>query len=82
MTTKAALLILSTCSIILHAADKPEAIIGALEEVPGHYAGEPNFRGVRVLFQKRDNGWQSFPSSCPDHACLKTVVTEYPGALT
>jgi hypothetical protein len=63
-------------------ASEPTTILGVLEDVSGHYVGQPNFRGVRVLFQKKGSDWQSFPSSCPDQACLKTIASEYPPAVT
>ena len=56
--------------------------LGMLEDVPGSYAGEPNSRRVRVLFEKNGAEWQAFPSECPDEACLKTVSSKYPGEVT
>jgi hypothetical protein len=53
-------------------------VVGALEDVPGSYAGEPNSRRVRVLFEKKGTEWQAFPSQCSDEACLKTVPSKYP----
>lgn len=52
--------------------------LGILEDVPGVYAGEPNFRAVRVVFQKNKDGWQALPSNCPDQTCLKTISSSYP----
>src|SRR5437660_4601346 len=52
--------------------------LGVLEELPGVYAGEPNFRGVRVAFQKNDHDWQALPNSCPDQNCLRTISSKYP----
>src|SRR5213593_414173 len=61
----------------------PQKIIsGVLEDVPGHYAGQANFRGVRVLFQKNGNDWQPFRSQCPDQDCLRTITSEYPAQVT
>lgn len=68
---------LSAYSHVVNAADLT-TLLGALEELPGSYAGQPNFRSVRVLFQKNGRDWQSFPSNCPDSACLKTIPTQYP----
>jgi hypothetical protein len=58
-----------------------DLVIGALEDHPGYYAGEPNFREVRVLFRKNGSDWQPFPSDCPDQNCLKTIVSEYPAEI-
>lgn len=68
---------LSSYSVVMDAAE-PAAILGALEENPGHDSGEPNHRGVRVLFQKIGSDWQAFPSSCSDADCLKRIASEYP----
>jgi hypothetical protein len=57
-------------------------VLGVLEDVPGSYAGEPNSRRVRVLFQKDGDRWEAFPSECPDEACLKSVSSKYPGEIT
>lgn len=53
-------------------------VLGVLEDVPGVYAGEPNSRHVRVLFQKAEKGWHAFPSKCHDQACLRTLSSQYP----
>jgi hypothetical protein len=59
-------------------ASGQSTILGILEDVPGVYAGEPNFRGVRVVFQKNGIDWQAFPSTCPDQDCLRTLPAHYP----
>jgi len=56
--------------------------LGVLEDVPGVYAGEPNSRSVRVLFQKNGSDWEAFPSNCPDESCLKTIASKYPREVT
>lgn len=53
-------------------------ILGVLEESKGHYAGEPSYRDVRVIFQKSGGVWQAFQSDCEDQACLKAVSSTYP----
>jgi hypothetical protein len=53
-------------------------ILGVLEESKGHYAGEPNYRDIRVIFQKSGGVWQPFQSDCQDQACLKVVSSTYP----
>jgi penicillin amidase len=57
-------------------------VLGVLEDVPGSYAGEPNSRMVRVVFEKNGTEWKAFPSQCPDEACLKTASSKYPGEVT
>jgi hypothetical protein len=63
-------------------ADEPQIVLGVLEEIPGHYADQPVSRAVRVVFRKNGHGWQAFPSSCADEACLKTIASQYPLAVT
>ena len=53
-------------------------VVGALEDVPGSYAGEPNSRRVRVLFEKKGTEWQAFPSQCSDEACYENRSLEIP----
>ncbi len=53
-------------------------LLGALEDVPGAYVGEPNSFQVRVTFQKIGNDWQAFPTDCLDESCEATVASQYP----
>lgn len=53
-------------------------ILGILEESKGHYFGDPNYRDVRVIFEKKGNAWEAFRSDCDDQSCLKSVVSTYP----
>jgi hypothetical protein len=55
-----------------------DVILGILEENHGHYVGEPNYRTVRVVFEKKAYEWRAFPSDCIDQACLKSVTATYP----
>ncbi len=64
-----------------YAAD-PTVILGVLEEVPGHYAGEPLSRVVRVAFQKDGREWKAFPASCPDQECLRMIASKFPVEMT
>lgn len=66
-----------------HADDhhRPRVILGILEDLPGHYTGEPDFRAVRVVFQKVDGDWKAFPTNCSDQECLKTLTKSYPGQV-
>lgn len=52
--------------------------LGILEDVPGTYAGEPNARAVRVVFEKDGSAWKALPSNCPDQSCLKMILLSYP----
>src|SRR5205085_7840542 len=40
----------------------PELIVGVLEDIPPHYAGQSNSREVRVLFRKSNDASTAFPS--------------------
>lgn len=53
-------------------------MLGVLEEVPGAYAGQPVSSHVRVVFGRSGEGWQAYPSACPDAACLLNVAAAYP----
>jgi len=55
-----------------------EVVLGVLEDNHGWYAGEPNFRAVRVVFRKVGFDWKPFPSECGDQQCLKTIAASYP----
>lgn len=59
-----------------------QILLGVLEDNPGHYAGEANFRTVRVVFQKKGDDWQPFNSDCRDQACLKAITSTYPSEVT
>ena len=39
-------------------AEDPKIVLGVLEEIPGHYVGQPASRGVRVVFQKNGREWE------------------------
>jgi hypothetical protein len=53
-------------------------VIGILEDNPGHYAGDPHYRDVRVVFRRETTGWVAFPSNCPDESCLRRIAAEFP----
>ncbi|HET9410133.1 MAG TPA: hypothetical protein VFO39_23050 [Candidatus Sulfotelmatobacter sp.] len=61
------------CSIIvltyLAHAQKETLILGVLEDTPGHYAGEPHYRSVRVVFSKFGTDWKAFPTGCYGQKC-------------
>ena len=64
------------------AATQASLKIGVLEDFPGHYAGQSNFRGVRVVFQKKGRKWQAYPSDCRDRECLNKIGSKYPKSVT
>jgi hypothetical protein len=70
--------VLIAAIVSVQRAPAQNIILGVLEENRGHYAGDSNYRDVRVVFEKNGNGWQPFPSNCPDRNCLKTVTSSYP----
>ncbi len=63
-------------------APNRDAMVGILEDVPGHYAGQPDVRAVRLVFHKHGNDWQAFSTDCRDSDCLKTLPSEFPGRVT
>ena len=68
-------LVITTASVTCVAQN---IVLGVLEENGGHYAGEPNYRTVRVVFEKRNGEWQPFPSECDSPLCLKKLASSYP----
>lgn len=62
-------------------ASGQNVILGILEENHGWYAGEPNFRDVRVVFRKTGTDWLPYPSDCPNQQCLKTGAASYPSKV-
>jgi hypothetical protein len=56
-------------------------IIGVLEENRGHYAGDLNYRSVRVVFEKAGTTWRAFQNDCRNRQCLKTVTKSYPSEM-
>jgi hypothetical protein len=56
-------------------------LVGILEDNPGHYAGNPHYRDVRVIFRKEKAGWVAFPSNCPEQSCLKAVAAKFPAQV-
>ncbi len=56
-------------------------LIGILEDNPGHYAGDPHYRDVRVVFRQERGIWLAFPSQCPDQQCLRTITAQFPAKV-
>jgi hypothetical protein len=63
-------------------ASAQNIMLGVLEDNPGHYAGDPNFRAVRAVFEKKDGEWRPLRSDCRDRACLKAATSSYPTEMT
>jgi hypothetical protein len=57
-------------------------VLGVLEDHPGHYVGELNYRPMRVVFRKSGLDWQPFLSDCPNQDCLKKITVDYPAEMT
>lgn len=55
-----------------------DTLLGVLEDNPGWYAAEPNFRSVRVIFKKVGAEWEAFPSDCLNQVCLKQIAAKFP----
>ena len=56
-------------------------VLGVLEDLPGHYSGEPDFRAVRVLFRKVGGEWRAFPTKTENQQSLKSLTKSYPGEV-
>jgi hypothetical protein len=54
------------------------AIVGVLEDSPGHHAGDPHYRAVRVVFRRDESRWVAFPNDCRDTSCLQAVTAQFP----
>jgi hypothetical protein len=57
-------------------------VLGILEDNPGWHAGDPNFRDVRVVFEKVGADWRAFKSDCRNEECLKADARNYPPETT
>jgi len=63
---------------------EPQATVisGVLEDMPGEYSGESDFRAVRATFQKTGDDWQAFPTKTSSYRDLETLPTSYPQEMT
>ncbi len=68
--------------ISIHVASAQDIVVGALEDNLGHYAGDPNFRAVRVIFKWQKAEWVPFPNDCRNRTCLKTATSRYPKEIS
>ena len=86
LTIKAVSLLLSLsgliCSVPGLAASEGGIKLGVLEDLPGHYSGQPHFRAVRIVFQQEGREWRPYPSNCRDPRCLKAISAKYPASVT
>jgi hypothetical protein len=57
-------------------------ILGVLEDFPGEYAGDPDFRAVRAIFSKVGEDWQAFPTDTNSYRDLQTLPASYPKEVT
>ena len=57
---------------------KGRLILGVLEDIPGEYSGESDFRAVRAVFQKVGDSWKPFPTKTKTYHDLETLPTSYP----
>lgn len=78
MATLRIVLILVTICVGFSNASAQGVILGILEDNQGHYAGDPNYRSVRVVFEKVGDEWRPFQDNCGDQKCLKTATSSYP----
>ena len=69
--------ILAALCAFAYGQDQP-LFIGILEDNPGRFADEPDYRTVRAAFYREGEGWKAFPSNCSDQDCLRTIAEKYP----
>jgi hypothetical protein len=71
--------LITVCCLSAVAQQKQPLFLGVLEEFPETV--DASVRVVRAMFQKTGADWKSFPSQCPDQACLKTIAARYPAEV-
>lgn len=81
ITTMALLSALAFAKCGVASGQEHFALVGILEDNPGHYAGDPHYRDVRAVFRRDQAGWTAFPSNCPDQSCLKRIATQFPAQV-
>jgi hypothetical protein len=59
-------------------SQQDRVILGVLEDLPGDYAGDPDFRVVRAVFEKIDNNWRPFSTKTNSRFDLQTLPRSYP----
>lgn len=53
-------------------------ILGVLEDIPGEYSGQSDFRAVRAVFEKVGGKWRPFPTRTKSYLDLRTLPLSYP----
>ena len=79
-----------SCGVLLPSAQQvadtkePPAnvILGVLEDIPGKYVGESDFRAVRAVFRKVGDDWQAFPTKTKSYRDIDTLSILYPREMT
>lgn len=56
--------------------------LGVLEDFPGEYAGESDFRAVRATFKRVNDDWQAFPTKTKTYRDLESLPMSYPKEMT
>ncbi len=59
-------------------AQEKDVLVGVLEDNPGNFVADANYRDVRVIFHFTGNKWEAFPSSCSDEDCLRSITAKFP----
>ncbi|HEX8817220.1 MAG TPA: hypothetical protein VF753_17125 [Terriglobales bacterium] len=57
-------------------------ILGVLEDLPGEYAGDHDFRAVRAIFKKIGDDWQAFPTKTKTYHDVDALSAFYPKEMT
>jgi hypothetical protein len=57
------LLVLLAFTSTLANSQSQNLTLGVWEDLPGHDAGDSNFRALRVIFEKRAGTWKILPTS-------------------
>jgi hypothetical protein len=55
-------------------------ILGVLEDVPGSYAGEKHWSGVRTVFHKDGAGWKAYATDCTEPTECQETAAQFPSA--
>ena len=57
-------------------------ILGVLEDVPGSYAGEKHWAGVRPVFHKDGAEWKGYATDCTEPTECSETQAQFPDAVT
>ena len=61
---------------------QPKVILGVLENLPGAYAGDSDFRAVRAVFYKSGDEWRAFPPLTMSYPQPLIPPSSYPKVMT